>query len=264
MTGVAAAPSRVPHGAPFKRILCAVDGSPESDTGLEHAIALAGHDATLTVAAVYAEGGSGEPAAAAAVEAGVAIAQAAGANVTRRVVKAPTPVDGLVAAMATHDLLVLGMRRHPRARGIMTGDTATAVAHRAPGAVLLARDGPLRAGVLAATDGRPATRRALTSATLIASRVGASLTVLHVREPGESGRSTELVAELANARALLGRDLQYMTDVGDPASRIVATAEGAGLVVTGSGGKHGLAALGSTSERVAHRAPCSVLIVRER
>ena len=71
---------------------------------------------------------------------------------------------------------------------------------------------------------------------------------------------------LTNARALLGRDLHYVTDDGGTAARIVAAARDAsvGLVVTGSTGKRGVAALGSTSERVAHEAPCSVLIVRGR
>ena len=35
------------------------------------------------------------------------------------------------------------------------------------------------------------------------------------------------------------------------------------LVVVGSRGVHGLKALGSVSERVAHQAECSVLVVRE-
>jgi nucleotide-binding universal stress UspA family protein len=35
------------------------------------------------------------------------------------------------------------------------------------------------------------------------------------------------------------------------------------LVVIGSRGLHGLKALGSISERVAHQAECSVLVVRE-
>ena len=35
------------------------------------------------------------------------------------------------------------------------------------------------------------------------------------------------------------------------------------LVVIGSRGLHGLKALGSVSERVAHQAECSVLVVRE-
>jgi len=37
----------------------------------------------------------------------------------------------------------------------------------------------------------------------------------------------------------------------------------ADLLVVGSRGVHGMAALGSVSERVAHRAGCSVLVVRE-
>jgi len=86
------------------------------------------------------------------------------------------------------------------------------------------------------------------------------------RELDDRVRSRELAAELTNARALLGRDLHYVTDDGGTAARIVAAARDAsvGLVVTGSTGKRGVAALGSTSERVAHEAPCSVLIVRGR
>jgi nucleotide-binding universal stress UspA family protein len=37
----------------------------------------------------------------------------------------------------------------------------------------------------------------------------------------------------------------------------------ADLLVVGSRGLHGIAALGSVSERVAHRGGCSVLVVRE-
>jgi nucleotide-binding universal stress UspA family protein len=43
---------------------------------------------------------------------------------------------------------------------------------------------------------------------------------------------------------------------------LTAEGDGAGLVVVGSGGKRGLPALGSVSERVAHLAPCSVLVIR--
>jgi nucleotide-binding universal stress UspA family protein len=51
---------------------------------------------------------------------------------------------------------------------------------------------------------------------------------------------------------------------GSPHREIVARANEleAGLVVMGSRGQTGLKALGSVSERVAHRSPCSVLIVR--
>jgi nucleotide-binding universal stress UspA family protein len=43
---------------------------------------------------------------------------------------------------------------------------------------------------------------------------------------------------------------------------LVEAAAGADLLVVGSRGLHGLRALGSVSERVAHRASCSTLVVR--
>jgi len=46
------------------------------------------------------------------------------------------------------------------------------------------------------------------------------------------------------------------------AAALIETAHEADLVVVGSRGLHGLKALGSVSERVAHRANCSVLVVR--
>jgi universal stress protein family protein len=48
-----------------------------------------------------------------------------------------------------------------------------------------------------------------------------------------------------------------------PARALTNAAERADLVVVGSRGLHGLRALGSVSERVAHDAACSALIVRE-
>ena len=49
----------------------------------------------------------------------------------------------------------------------------------------------------------------------------------------------------------------------EPVGALVAAAADADLLVVGSRGLHGLKALGSVAERVAHRAGCSVLIVRE-
>ena len=44
---------------------------------------------------------------------------------------------------------------------------------------------------------------------------------------------------------------------------IVSATADADLVVVGSRGLHGLKALGSVSERVAHQARCSTIVVRE-
>jgi nucleotide-binding universal stress UspA family protein len=48
-----------------------------------------------------------------------------------------------------------------------------------------------------------------------------------------------------------------------PGDALVSAAESADLIIVGSRGLHGLRSLGSVSERVAHSAPCSALVVRE-
>jgi nucleotide-binding universal stress UspA family protein len=49
----------------------------------------------------------------------------------------------------------------------------------------------------------------------------------------------------------------------EPVQALVSAAADADLVVVGSRGLHGLKAIGSVSERVAHEARCSTLVVRE-
>ena len=55
----------------------------------------------------------------------------------------------------------------------------------------------------------------------------------------------------------------FVRDPGRPVEALVGLAASFDLLVVGSRGLHGVAALGSVSERVAHRAPCSVLVVRQ-
>jgi nucleotide-binding universal stress UspA family protein len=50
-------------------------------------------------------------------------------------------------------------------------------------------------------------------------------------------------------------------DADSPVASLTARSQAADLVVVGSRGLHGVRALGSVSERVAHRAHCSVLVV---
>jgi nucleotide-binding universal stress UspA family protein len=56
--------------------------------------------------------------------------------------------------------------------------------------------------------------------------------------------------------------IDFETEEASPVDALVRAAEGSDLLVVGSRGLHGIRALGSVSERVAHRASCSVLVVR--
>ena len=58
----------------------------------------------------------------------------------------------------------------------------------------------------------------------------------------------------------MGHALEHVDD--HPVSALLEAAETADLVVVGSRGLHGVKALGSVSERIAHRAKTSVLVVR--
>jgi nucleotide-binding universal stress UspA family protein len=255
---------------PFARILCAVDRDGATDAAIQQAIALADGDARVVFAAHWYGKGSLERAAEADVDArdaaerAVEQAQRAGVEARAEYFHAPRLADPLLSQTAWQDVIVVGARAHARATGILLGETATLLAHRSAVPVLVARERPLAAGVVAATRALPADRPAVTAATHIAARLGAELTVLHV--PNRNGRRRpELEAELANARALLGRELDYLEFEGPAARTILDIAAGdeAGLVVVGSDGKQGLPALRSVSERVAHRAPCSVLVMRQ-
>ena len=61
---------------------------------------------------------------------------------------------------------------------------------------------------------------------------------------------------------MVGSGLPHEIDVRGPVETLVEASAGADLLVVGSRGVHGLCTLGSVSERVAHRAACSVLVVR--
>jgi nucleotide-binding universal stress UspA family protein len=154
---------------------------------------------------------------------------------TCQYVQAPKPEAAVLANARWFDLIVLGPPTGSRASGILIRETATSLLHRSPVPVLVTRAPELTGGVVVATRGVPQDRAALTAAAHIAARRGCELT--EVRQPG-----------------------------GSPAHEIVTAAEDAqaGLIVLGSDLKHGLPAPQSVSERVAHQAPCSVLVMRGR
>jgi nucleotide-binding universal stress UspA family protein len=147
------------------------------------------------------------------------------------------------------DLVAVGSRGRGRIAGIAFGSVATLVTHEAPCSVLVARasDTPSQwpAAVAVGVDGSEHAQKAQRVAQEIADRAGATLRVLAARGGGEVG-------DVGSAEV----------DERAPVDALVAAAGSADLMVVGSRGLSGLAALGSVAERVAHQAPCSVLIVR--
>lgn len=135
--------------------------------------------------------------------------------------------------------------------------------------------------LLLATDLSEASSSATEQAFELASRLGASLLIVSVIDPGSlllpGGRFRARVDQVRErrekqAQALVERgriegiDVSFLVWTGDPGDQIVSAAEAerVDMVLVGSHGRGavGRLFLGSVSEHVVRNAPCPVLVVR--
>jgi nucleotide-binding universal stress UspA family protein len=261
----------------FASILCGVDGSRPSFEAARQAATLAGDGAALSYLAVTWEQGRGANAIA-------TLSHARGDDALRRLREAsrdlpirpsfnrvadPDAGGRLIALAARHDLLVLGIHVHSRLPGMLFGDTAATALHRSPVPVLVARRPPadtefLR-DILLAVDGTQPSRVATEAAARIARQHDSRVAI--IAAPAHDAATRHAIAEdAALIAAAAGTEPVILDEYGPPHRAVAAAASefGASLVVCGSRGLHGAAALRSVSERIAHAAPCSVLVMRPR
>jgi nucleotide-binding universal stress UspA family protein len=177
------------------------------------------------------------------------------ADATSRLVQGET-VDCLIweAEQEGATAIVVGSRGQNRMAGIFLGSTAVSLLHRSPVSVLVARRPrdllEFPASILAAVDGSSESRRALE----VARELGTCLKV-SVQAVAASGGKPVHWDGLRDVEGLRWSEQ-------GPVNALVEMSAAADLLVLGSRGLHGLAALGSVTERVANRAFCSVLVVR--
>lgn len=258
----------------FERVVCGIDRTAISREAAHQARAVAGEEAHLLGVAVWDPGeamyeGVNAPDIVAELrrwsETALRKAERELPGLEPRLVEGAV-VAGLLDAIADADADLVAVGAHGRARfAPALGSMAQAMAHKAPCSVLVARgsahaDFPRK--ILHAADGSPESLEAARVAGRIAARSGAQVVSLSVgRDVGRAqGLAEESLALLeAGAREPIPEQRQ-----GGPPRRIaeVAGSIGASLITMGSRGHTGLRSLGSVSERVARRAPCSVLIVR--
>lgn len=264
-----------PPSTAFPSILCGVDGSRIAAEAARQAAILAGDGARLALLGVAWEEGSGASARAtiephrlaAALETARLEARSLGVSPSVETRESRDDTATLLAEAAQHDLLVLGASAPSRATGLLAGSTATAAAHGSPVPVLLARRPPdgveFPGSILAAIDGTPATTGVATTAASLARAHDAQVTVVAPRGVGvtERRRIAEAIATIAVTTGAEPLVLDEHSAAHKAIAGAAATVE-AGLVVIGSRGLQGVHALASVSERVAHEAPCSVLILR--
>ena len=167
-----------------------------------------------------------------------------------------TPAAALLEEIERDEdtLLAVGDGRVGRLLGVAQGSVTSAMIHRAPCSVLVAR--PARDGfprrITVGVDGSVESAAAYAAARYLAERFDASLRAIVAW--GGKEVDERLVAAITDGE----QEERWL-----PPVEALSTAAGdADLLVVGSRGLHGLRALGSVSERVAHDAGCSVLVVR--
>lgn len=252
----------------FTRIVVGVDRSPESLEAARQAAALAAPGAAVTLLATWELPpllvGAVPPATdeldrAYVEEAEQAAAAAAGVvaiDASTRAVHGTAWSELVKEAARTHaSLIAVGSHGQGRMQGILIGSTATEIVHKAPCSVLVARaawEGGVPRRIVVGVDGSPESAAAYAAGKQLAERFGAKLwpVVAH----GGDGVDGDRVAAIV--------DYHHEDLPDEPVHALVAASAEADLLVVGSRGLHGLKALGSVSERVAHQARCSTLIVR--
>jgi nucleotide-binding universal stress UspA family protein len=254
---------------PFASILCGIEGDPASDEALRQAITLArGAELHLvSVSPIRRIRRRSNEELQQSLEEATRLALDSGVSVSARLVRSPSASKFLLPESEKHDLLVLGGRDRSRRAGIALDSTASRAAHETRVPLLIAREPAGRARfpeeILLASDGLPGSWAPARTAAVIASSFDARLEVVHVAERAHPERGRAVEAQVAEIGDVLGRSPPLAETAGHPTHAIVdqARERSSTLLVCGRRGLHGIRALGSVSERVVHRAPCSVLLV---
>lgn len=260
---------------PFGGIVCGVDGSRSAHLAVEQSIALCGQSTALVFVCVRDTRGAGATRQATisaeradeALGDAVKAAREAGIDAAAEVLSRHDSRRALLEEAARSDLLVVASHGGSRAGGIALGSMASAAVHRARVPVLVARRPPEGVAfperILVATDGSADAGRAVELTARIGHRHRSRVYVLSV-EPGPHGAPKRIAVDAVNMTAELGGDPTLLRASGHAEEHIlqIAASQSVSLVVLGSRGLTGVRALGSVSERVAHRAQCSVLVAR--
>jgi nucleotide-binding universal stress UspA family protein len=252
----------------FDCVVCGVDPGPESAEAARQAALLAAPNGRLVLVAVVET----EVAVHAGWAAGEVLDQLKNDSVkalesATRELEAKRPVEArllegsaparFVETLGNEGatLAVVGTHGHSRVGGILLGSFSTTVLHDAPCAVLVSRPSAATdsfpARIVAGTDGSNEGETACAIAAALRDRFGSTLEIV----TSSAGKAVDLAAVTA-------AHPEAVIDERKPVDALVGRSDDADLLVIGSRGLHGLRALGSVSERIAHEARCSVLVVR--
>jgi nucleotide-binding universal stress UspA family protein len=248
----------------FERIICGVDGTPASLVAVTQALRLRDERGSVLLFAVAnlakaIHAGMAAPHAADLrqheAEAALAEAQAIAPSADAKFLDGdPGAVLLKQAESERATLIAVGSHGRRRIPGLLLGTVAARMLRDATCSVLVARAARYPEAwpqtIVVGVDGSAESAAAFTVATSVAERFGGSVRVL-------ASTKDQLDREVAHAIA------PELEERGEAAVDVLVEASAsADLVLVGNRGLHGLKALGSVSERLAHQARSSVLVVR--
>ena len=183
-----------------------------------------------------------------------------------------TPSVEAILDMATRlhaDLIVMGTHGRSGVNRLLLGSVAERVLRNARVPLLAVRAGVSRLEipaqrVLCPVDDSPEARYALDLATRTAACFGASVTVLHVRSPRQTGSISDLrswIPDTQRTRCPMDEVIRQ----GDVPQEIVGAASESNCDLVVIGARHhrflDITVLGTTTERVVRHSPCPVMAV---
>lgn len=249
----------------FRQVLCGVDATPPSLEAVRQGEQLRAEGGGLTVISALDTGATAQ-AGWAATHAAEGLRAEAKAALDAARAEMPDATFKLVEGRADQVLLdeaeklratlvVVGTHGISRPVGIALGSVTTLVLHGAPCPVLVARERPkgreLPRSIVVGVDGSVESAAAVGVGRALADRFQVDARLLAVRNgKGFDQAAVDVIAD----------DVRF--EDGKPVEMLVGFASEDDLLIVGSRGLHGVRALGSVSERVAHKAHCSVLVVR--
>lgn len=244
---------------------------------MEQAAALAGPAGRLTLLAVTGETGAGRfrqaaisPARAQHVlDSAADIAKRVGVPVVKALADTESAAQTILEQAPSHDLLAIGAPVSGWIAGPFSGAVGDTTLTDRETPVLAARprsEAHDSAGfpthVLVASDGTPDSDRVVELAARIAGDHNANLTYLHAVGVESREHPAHVQAQVQALRASFDGQLAIEIEASAPRNAILAAAKQceASLVVVGRCHRDGMRAFAGVSHRIAHEAPCSVLL----
>ncbi len=257
-------------------VVCGVDGTRTAYEAVRQAAALVGADGKLTLLAVTGQSGAGRRQAAALAPARAQralahsrrLAAEAGVTALTEIDEGGPVMEVVLERAREHRVLVLGAPNMTRLAHLLFGGTATLAAHVLPASLLIARRPPAGSAfgerIVVGSDALEHSDELVDFATELALERSGSLVLLHAAGAESAHQPARIAGQVERVCTRLGDQASVRIEPGRAHELIgrVAAEERASLIVVSSRRVGGLRALGSVSERIAHNARCSVLVVR--